>query len=94
MKPAQKEKVKQFINLTHTSEQTAFLCLSTHGWKLDVATDSYYTNPGFIIVHSISKLKIFINIFLIFKIQLNMPIIKVQLVHHLDNQIQVQNVKK
>lgn len=46
LKSAQKDKVKQFINLTQTNEKTAICCLSAHDWKLDVATDSYYTNPN------------------------------------------------
>lgn len=45
LKSSQKEKVRQFISLTHTGEKTAICCLSLHDWKLDVATDSYYSNP-------------------------------------------------
>lgn len=39
--------MKQFQSLTHCGEKTAICCLSLHDWKMDVATDSYYSNPAY-----------------------------------------------
>lgn len=39
--------MKQFCSLTHCGEKTAICCLSLHDWKMDVATDSYYSNPAY-----------------------------------------------
>lgn len=41
----QKDKVKKFIQLTNTGEQTAIFCLSHNDWKLDSACDNYFQNP-------------------------------------------------
>jgi DCN1-like protein 1/2 len=41
----QKDKVKKFIALTQTGEQTAIHCLNANDWKLDLASDNYFTNP-------------------------------------------------
>jgi DCN1-like protein 1/2 len=42
---AQKEKVKQFVSFTQTSEKTATNCLVQHDWKLEVASDAFFTHP-------------------------------------------------
>lgn len=41
----QKDKVKKFISLTQTGEQTALFCLQQSDWKLDLASDNYFSNP-------------------------------------------------
>lgn len=41
----QKDKVKKFIALTQTGEQTAIFCLQSSDWKLDIASDNYFSNP-------------------------------------------------
>jgi len=41
----QKDKVKKFIALTQTGEQTAIYCLQSSDWKLDQASDNYFSNP-------------------------------------------------
>ena len=40
----QREKVSQFISLTQSSEKNAVHFLTQYDWKLDVATDAYYTS--------------------------------------------------
>ena len=47
MKSAQREKAREFANLTQTGEKTAQYCLQHHDWKLDLALDSYFANPEF-----------------------------------------------
>jgi DCN1-like protein 1/2 len=37
--------VKKFIALTQTGEQTAIHCLTANDWKLDLASDNYFSNP-------------------------------------------------
>ncbi|XP_037940377.1 DCN1-like protein [Teleopsis dalmanni] len=44
-KSLQKEKIKKFISLTQTSEQTAIYCLQQSGWKLEVASDNFFQHP-------------------------------------------------
>ncbi|KAL7019008.1 hypothetical protein ACKWTF_010983 [Chironomus riparius] len=47
LKQQQKDKVKKFIALTQTGEQTAIFCLQNNDWKLDLASDNYYQNPDY-----------------------------------------------
>jgi DCN1-like protein 1/2 len=46
LKQQQKDKVKKFIALTQTGEQTAIFCLQNNDWKLDLASDNYFQNPS------------------------------------------------
>lgn len=45
LKSAQRDKVKKFIALTQTGEQTAIYCLNNNDWKLELASDNYFQNP-------------------------------------------------
>lgn len=45
LKSAQRDKVRQFISFTHANEKAAIQCLATYDWRLDLATDHYFTNP-------------------------------------------------
>lgn len=45
LKLNQKDKVKKFISLTQTGEQTAIFCLQNNDWKLDLSCDNYFQNP-------------------------------------------------
>ncbi|XP_062555602.1 DCN1-like protein 1 isoform X2 [Armigeres subalbatus] len=45
LKLNQKDKVKKFISLTQTGEQTAIYCLQNNDWKLDLSCDNYFQNP-------------------------------------------------
>ncbi|XP_060553718.1 DCN1-like protein 1 [Ruditapes philippinarum] len=45
LKSSQRDKVRQFIAFTQTTEKTGIHCLSCHDWKLDVAVDNYFQNP-------------------------------------------------
>ena len=45
LKQNQKDKVKKFISLTQTGEQTAIFCLQSNDWKLDLSCDNYFQNP-------------------------------------------------
>lgn len=47
LKSTQKDKVKKFISLTQTGEQTAIYCLQQNDWKLDLAGDNYFQNPEY-----------------------------------------------
>lgn len=46
LKSTHKEKVRKFIALTQTGEQTAICCLTHNEWKLDLACDNYFQAPG------------------------------------------------
>lgn len=41
----QKDKVRQFIDLTQTGESTATNCLGQFNWHVERAADAYFTNP-------------------------------------------------
>eukprot|EP01112_Ceratiomyxa_fruticulosa_P024085 TRINITY_DN956_c0_g1_i4.p1 TRINITY_DN956_c0_g1~~TRINITY_DN956_c0_g1_i4.p1 ORF type:complete len:251 (-),score=58.69 TRINITY_DN956_c0_g1_i4:183-935(-) len=43
--PAQREKVKNFISFTSSNEKIAIDFLNQQKWNLEVAVDSYFTNP-------------------------------------------------
>lgn len=45
MKQSQKSKVRQFIAITNTDEATAIYCMGQNDWKIELATDSYFTDP-------------------------------------------------
>jgi len=45
LKGAQRDKVRQFISLTNLSEKAAISCLAQHNWRLDIASDSFFTEP-------------------------------------------------
>lgn len=45
MKSTQASKVRKFISLTQTGEQTAICCLTHNEWKLDLACDNYFQAP-------------------------------------------------
>jgi len=42
----QKDKVRQFVSFTNTSEQTALACLNAANWNLELSCDIYYANPA------------------------------------------------
>ena len=37
--------MKQFVAFTNTGEKTAIQCLSQHEWRMDIATDNYFSHP-------------------------------------------------
>ena len=45
LKSSQRDKVRQFIAFTQTTEKAGIQCLSCHDWKLDVAVDNFFQNP-------------------------------------------------
>ncbi|EHB08722.1 DCN1-like protein 1 [Heterocephalus glaber] len=53
LKSLQKDKVRQFMIFTQSSEKTAVSCLSQNDWKLDFATDNFFQNPELYLQESI-----------------------------------------
>lgn len=45
LKSSQRDKVKKFIAITQTDEQTATAYLQRNDWKLDQASDNYFQQP-------------------------------------------------
>lgn len=45
LKSSQRDKVKRFMGITQTGEQTAIYCLQHNEWKLDQASDNYFQHP-------------------------------------------------
>nr|CAB3236507.1 DCN1-like protein 1 [Phallusia mammillata] len=45
LKGPQREKVRQFISLTNLSEKSAISCLVHNNWRLDIASDSFFSHP-------------------------------------------------
>lgn len=58
LKPTQKDKVRKFISLTQTGEQTAIFCLTHNDWKLDLASDNYFQNSDFYLNRELDRKKI------------------------------------
>jgi len=47
LKKDQKDKVRQFISFTQTTEETAISCLINANWNLEMACDIFYQNPSY-----------------------------------------------
>jgi len=45
LKPAERDKAKQFLAFTNTNEKCAIELLEAHQWNLEVAVDSFFNNP-------------------------------------------------
>lgn len=45
LKHSQRERVRQFMAITNTTEKTAISCMIQYDWKLDVASDMFFQNP-------------------------------------------------
>ncbi|MFH4978229.1 hypothetical protein AB6A40_004938 [Gnathostoma spinigerum] len=45
LKNVQREKVRNFMQWTHSSERAAIQCLGSQNWNLEMACDAYYQNP-------------------------------------------------
>lgn len=45
LKSNQRERVREFMSFTQTSEKTAIFCLNQFNWQLDVASDMFFQNP-------------------------------------------------
>ncbi|XP_004078948.2 DCN1-like protein 1 [Oryzias latipes] len=45
LKSSQKDKVRQFVVFTQSSDKTALSYLTQNDWKLDVAIDKFFQNP-------------------------------------------------
>lgn len=47
LKGYQRERLGEFMALTQTPDKIAMACLNAHDWKLDIALDSYFSNPDY-----------------------------------------------
>lgn len=47
IKSAHRDRLREFMSLTQTTERVAIQCLSVHDWKLDIALDAYFTHPEY-----------------------------------------------
>ncbi|XP_030375408.1 DCN1-like protein [Scaptodrosophila lebanonensis] len=47
LKSTHRDKVKKFISLTQTGEQTAIFCLQKNDWKIELACDNFYQDPDY-----------------------------------------------
>lgn len=45
LKPNQRDRVRQFMACTNTTEKTAIHCLTKFDWHIEVASDRYFQNP-------------------------------------------------
>lgn len=55
LKHNQREKVKQFMAFTNTSEEIAIYCLNEFDWRIDVASDMYFRNPDLSLRYDLSN---------------------------------------
>ncbi|ALC44713.1 CG7427, partial [Drosophila busckii] len=53
-----RDKVKKFIALTQTGEQTAIFCLQQNEWKMENASDNYFQNPEYYYREIVSRERI------------------------------------
>ncbi|TRY67172.1 hypothetical protein TCAL_03086 [Tigriopus californicus] len=47
IKSAHRDRLREFMSLTQTTERVAIQCLSVHDWKLDIALDAYFSHPDY-----------------------------------------------
>lgn len=52
LKHNQRERVRQFMAFTNTTEKTAIFCLNQFDWQLDVASDMYFQDPERFLRHA------------------------------------------
>jgi DCN1-like protein 1/2 len=45
MKSSQKQKIREFMQLTNCSEKIALNCLSQNEWRLDLAINVFFKSP-------------------------------------------------
>lgn len=55
LKQTQKDRVRQFMNFTNTSEKTAIYCLNQFDWKIDVASDMFFQNPDLFLRYDLAN---------------------------------------
>ncbi|XP_076806760.1 DCN1-like protein 1 [Clavelina lepadiformis] len=58
LKQSQREKVRQFMQLTNLSEKAAISCLARHDWRIDIASDSFFTEPELYVREKLDKYKL------------------------------------